>query len=339
MIAFKVGNILESDAEALVNTVNTVGVMGKGIALAFKKTFPIVFEEYEKSIVNKSIEIGKVQLVKTGTIKPSYVINFPTKQHWRQPSKMEYIQKGMAALVETIKLNQIKSIAIPPLGCGNGKLNWSEVKPLMIQYLQEISNDMEITIFEPGYSDQTMLQKDEVSLTPARAMLLYLLKEYQVLGYNINLLVVQKLAYFLQRFGEPLNLDFEKGFYGPYAHKLLHLMKYINGHFIWFKEEENKPGSLVTLDKRNYYKVEKYYNELLSNEQKDRLKKVLLLIDGFESPYGLELLATVDFVIQKTGTTDFDKIQNEIHNWTTRKKNLMKPVHIQIATQQVMTIN
>ena len=308
MIAFKVGNILESDAEALVNTVNTVGVMGKGIALAFKKTFPIVFEEYEKSIVNKSIEIGKVQLVKTGTIKPSYVINFPTKQHWRQPSKMEYIQKGMAALVETIKLNQIKSIAIPPLGCGNGKLNWSEVKPLMIQYLQEISNDMEITIFEPGYSDQTMLQKDEVSLTPARAMLLYLLKEYQVLGYNINLLVVQKLAYFLQRFGEPLNLDFEKGFYGPYAHKLLHLMKYINGHFIWFKEEENKPGSLVTLDKRNYYKVEKYYNELLSNEQKDRLKKVLLLIDGFESPYGLELLATVDFVIQKTGTTDFDKI-------------------------------
>lgn len=339
MIAFKVGNILESDAEALVNTVNTVGVMGKGIALAFKKTFPIVFEEYEKSIVNKSIEIGKVQLVKTGTIKPSYVINFPTKQHWRQPSKMEYIQKGMAALVETIKLNQIKSIAIPPLGCGNGKLNWSEVKPLMIQYLQEISNDMEITIFEPGYSDQTMLQKDEVSLTPARAMLLYLLKEYQVLGYNINLLVVQKLAYFLQRFGEPLNLDFEKGFYGPYAHKLLHLMKYINGHFIWFKEEENKPGSLVTLDKRNYYKVEKYYNELLSNEQKDRLKKVLLLIDGFESPYGLELLATVDFVIQKTGTTDFDKIQNEIHNWTTRKKNLMKPVHIQIATQQVMAIN
>lgn len=339
MIAFKVGNILESDAEALVNTVNTVGVMGKGIALAFKKTFPIVFEEYEKSIVNKSIEIGKVQLVKTGTIKPSYVINFPTKQHWRQPSKMEYIQKGMAALVETIKLNQIKSIAIPPLGCGNGKLNWSEVKPLMIQYLQEISNDMEITIFEPGYSDQTMLQKDEVSLTPARAMLLYLLKEYQVLGYNINLLVVQKLAYFLQRFGEPLNLDFEKGFYGPYAHKLLHLMKYINGHFIWFKEEENKPGSLVTLDKRNYYKVEKYYNELLSDEQKDRLKNVLLLIDGFESPYGLELLATVDFVIQKTGTTDFDKIQNEIHNWTTRKKNLMKPVHIQIATQQVMTIN
>lgn len=339
MIAFKVGNILESDAEALVNTVNTVGVMGKGIALAFKKTFPIVFEEYEKSIVNKTIEIGKVQLVKTGTIKPSYVINFPTKQHWRQPSKMEYIKKGMAALVETIKLNQIKSIAIPPLGCGNGKLNWTEVKPLMIHYLQGISNDVEIIIFEPGYSDQTMIQKDEVSLTPARAMLLYLLKEYQILGYNINLLVVQKLAYFLQRFGEPLNLDFEKGFYGPYAHKLLHLMKYINGHFIWFKEEENKPISLVTLDKRNYYKVEKYYNDLLSNEQKDRLKKVLLLIDGFESPYGLELLATVDFVIQKTGTTDFDKIQNEIHNWTTRKKNLMKSIHIQIATQQIMTIS
>lgn len=339
MISFKVGNILESDSEALVNTVNTLGIMGKGIALGFKKSFPIVFEEYKKSVDEKTIEIGKVQLVKTGTIKPSYVINFPTKQHWRQPSKMEYIQKGMIALIDTIKKNHIKSISIPPLGCGNGKLNWNEVKPLMMNYLHEISNEVDVTIFEPGYSDQTMIQKAEVSLTPARAMLLYLLKEYQVLGYNINLLVVQKLAYFLQRFGEPLNLDFEKGFYGPYAHKLLHLMKYINGHFIWFKEEENKPGSLVTLDKRNYSKVEEYYKAKLSNEQKERAKKVLALIDGFESPYGLELLATVDFVIQKTGSTDINKIQSEIYNWTTRKKNLMKPVHIQIATQQVLTIN
>jgi O-acetyl-ADP-ribose deacetylase (regulator of RNase III) len=338
MISFKVGNILESNSDALINTVNTIGVMGKGIALGFKKTFPVVFEEYMKSVKDKSIDIGKVQLVSTGTIRPKYVINFPTKKHWRHPSKIEYIQDGMMSLVKVIKENDIKSVSVPPLGCGNGKLNWSDVKPIMLRYLNEIANDVDIVIYEPGYSDQKMIQKDHVSLTPPRAMLLHLLQEYQVLGYTINLLVVQKLAYFLQRLGEPLNLDFEKGFYGPYAHRLLHLLKHLNGYYVWFKEEENKPGSLVSIDKKHYPSVENFYKEKLSDEQKQRVEKVLKLIEGFESPYGLELLATVDFVIQKTGTTEYEKIKEEIHHWTTRKKNLMKPVHIKIATEQVLTI-
>lgn len=335
MITFKTGNILESHTEALVNTVNTVGVMGKGIALAFKKTFPIAMEQYLQAIKEGSIKIGSVQVVKTNSILPKYIINFPTKQHWRYPSKVEYIDKGLIDLVSKISEYKIQSISVPPLGCGNGKLEWSIIKPLMINHFESISKHVNIIIFEPGYSDQKMIQKQEVSLTPARAMLIYLLKQYQVLGYSINLLVAQKLAYLLQRFGEPLNLIYEKGPYGPYAHKLLHLLKYLNGYYIWFKEEDNKPGTSLSIDISKYPLVEEYILNCINNEQRTRIDKVLKVIEGFESPFGLELLATVDFIIQNTHSSQYEIILKDISNWTSRKRNIMKPYHIQVATKQV----
>ena len=153
-----------------------------------------------------------------------------------------------------------------------------------------------------------MVQKDRVDLTPSRAMLLYLLNEYQTLGYAINLLVAQKLAYFLQLQGEPLNLDFEKGFYGPYAHRLLHLLKYLNGYFIWFKEEDNKPGTTVSIDQKNFQEVQEYIQNRTTAEQKERIRKVLQLIEGFESPYGLELLATVDFLMRNSEAKTVEQV-------------------------------
>ena len=339
MITYKVGNILESHSEALVNTVNTVGIMGKGIALSFKKTFPIVMKEYLKAIDLGLIQIGTVQVVKTDTITPKYIINFPTKKDWRHPSKVEYIDQGLKDLVLKILEYDIKSISVPPLGCGNGKLKWEIIKPLMLKYFDPISDKVDFTIFEPGYSDQKMIQKLDVGLTAPRAMLIYLLKQYQVLGYSVNLLVAQKLSYLLQRFGEPLNLNFEKGHYGPYAHRLLHLLKYLNGYYIWFKEEDNKPGNVVSIDSKNYQKVEDYIANKITDDQKKRINKVLKAIEGFESPYGLELLATVDFVIQQTKTTQYEVIERDIHNWTNRKRTIMKPYHIQVATKQVTSFN
>lgn len=335
MISYKIGNIIESDTEALVNTVNTVGVMGKGIALAFKKAFPIVWDEYKKSVDNDTFRMGKVQVVKTNTLTPKYVINFPTKKHWRHPSRIEYIENGLNNLIgEIIKYN-IKSISIPPLGCGNGKLEWGVIKPLLEKKLNKVAKNIEIVIFEPGYSDQKMIQKKDVKLTQPRAMLVYLLKQYQVLGYSINLLVAQKLAYFLQRFGEPLNLHYEKGYYGPYAHRLLHLLKFLNGYYIWFRQDDNKPGSTIKVDLNNYPKVEIYFKNNVTSEQKLRVDKVLNLIEGFESPYGLELLATVDFIMQETKTSELNIIKNDIYNWTNRKRNIMKSYHIEVATKQI----
>jgi len=339
MIKYQVGNILESQTEALVNTVNTVGVMGKGIALSFKMTFPIVNEEYLKAIKQGLIQIGTVQVIKMNTLVPKYIINFPTKKDWRYPSKVEYIEKGLDDLVAKICEYDIKSISVPPLGCGNGKLKWEIIRPLMVNHFIPIADRVEIVIFEPGYSDQRMVQKEDVKLTPARAMLIYLLKQYQVLGYSINLLVAQKLAYLLQRFGEPLNLKFEKGHYGPYAHRLLHLLKYLNGYYIWFKEEDNRPGNTVNIDVKNYTKVESYMADSISDEQKERIQKVLKAIEGFESPYGLELLATVDFIIQQTHTSEYEIIQKDIYNWTYRKRTIMKPYHIQVATKQVLSFD
>ncbi len=332
MLKYTTGNILNSHNQALVNTVNTVGVMGKGIALGFKTTFPIVNIEYQKAIKEGNIKIGKVQVIETNLISPEFIINFPTKKHWRHPSKLDYIETGLQDLVQVIHNFKIKSIAVPPLGCGNGRLPWDQVKPLLESYLDPLSKDVEILIFKPGYNDQkSIVSKEKVDLTPARAMLLYLLNEYQILGYSINLLVAQKVAYFLQRFGYNLNLQYEKGYYGPYAHKLQHLLRHLNGYYIWFKEEKNKPSTTVKIDEKRLSNIQKYFDQNFSNAEKKKLNKVLNLIEGFESPYGLELLATVDFIVNQIGNSSLEEIQKEISNWTHRKKKIMKPYHMQVA--------
>ncbi len=333
MLQFVKGNILEANAEALVNTVNTVGVMGKGIALAFKKAFPENYRVYKEACDREDLTIGKLLVTQTDRLNPRYIINFPTKKHWRNKSHPEYIQRGLKELVNTIRENKIQSIAIPPLGCGNGGLEWEEIKPLIQNELQLLSQETDILLYEPGYNNQNLVQKKEVTLTPARAMLLTALNNYTVLGYSIYLLVTQKLAYFLQRFGEPLNLEFEKGYYGPYAHRLQHLLKYLNGYFLRFSHEQTTPGTKVTL--HHFEQVEKYSRNGLTEEQKQRLEQTNKLIEGFESPYGLELLATVDFVRTMGGLNDPEQIAGEIGSWTTRKKDLMKPYHIKVALQRL----
>ncbi len=333
MINYTKGNIIQADVEALVNTVNTVGVMGKGIALAFKKAFPNNYKIYRQFCKDEKFNIGDLLITNTNQTRPKFIINFPTKKHWRNKSKIEYIEIGMKILVSEIKEKQIKSIAIPPLGCGNGGLNWNEVKTIILRELEEVGKDVEIIIYEPGFNNQEIKSKKQISLTPARAMLLTSLRNYQVLGYSINLLVIQKIAYFLQRFGEPLNLQYEKGYYGPYSHRLQHLIKYLNGYFLKFKHEATKPGTLVNLI--NFDKVEDYNIKNLTPEQNNRLIELQNFIKGFESPYGLELLATVDFINQEEKIEDTDKIIEEIGNWTKRKKKLMKPFHVKVTHQRL----
>ncbi len=334
MIKYTTGNIIKADTEAIVNTVNTVGVMGKGIALAFKKAFPNNYKIYKQACQDKEFNIGNLLITNTGQLRPKYVINFPTKKHWRGKSKIEFVEIGMQELVKEISLKEIKSIAIPPLGCGNGGLNWSEVKPIIIKHLEILMNKVEVIIYEPGFNNQIIKPKKQIKLTPARAMLLTALKNYQILGYSINLLVIQKIAYFLQRFGEPLNLQYEKGHYGPYSHKLQHLIKYLNGYYLSFNHEETKPSTLVHLS--NLDKVELYNQENLTDEQKKRLKEVQCLTEGFESPYGLELLATVDFIYKQENIEDTDKVITQIGKWTQRKKKIMKPFHIEVAHQRLI---
>ena len=149
MIKFLSGSPLDAPVEAVVNTVNTVGVMGKGIALMFKEAFPENFRAYEAACKRKEVRVGHMFVTENLALcGPRWILNFPTKQHWRQPSRMEWITAGLRDLRGVVEENNIRSIALPALGCGNGGLDWSEVRPEIEQSLAEM-NDVDVLVFEP----------------------------------------------------------------------------------------------------------------------------------------------------------------------------------------------
>lgn len=339
MLEFKQGDILKDEAEALVNTINTAGVMGKGIALAFKKAYPLNYEAYRKAHDEGRLQTGKMFFFQTGTMFPKYIINFPTKKHWRHPSRLEYISEGLKDLVRLINEHQIKSIAIPPLGCGNGKLDWKVVRPMMEAALNEVAQHIEIAIYEPGFvvEEKTKVEAP-AKLTVARAMLLHLIREYARSGYGVNLLVFQKLAYFLQRAGVPLRLNYEKGWFGPYARELNYVLNDINGSFIHFQPQSTKPETVVRMDEGNWPKVEAFVDEQLTDDQKAKLEEVIEMIDGFETPFGLELLSTVDFVKQHCAECSPANIHERIQAWTKRKKELMPLFQIEAAYRHLLNL-
>ena len=334
MITYKEGNILDEKADALVNTVNTVGIMGKGIALQFKLAFPENYKAYKDAVNRNEIVPGKVQIVPVNDINGvKYIVNFPTKAHWRYPSKIKWIEDGLNDLKIKLLKSDIKSIAIPPLGCGNGGLTWNNVKPLIEQYL--IGLDIDIIVYEPSEAIKQALNKIErpaaAKLTPVRAMLLYLLYRYRALGEFSSEFAAEKLSYFLQRFGETqLNLDFKRGIYGPYSGKVRHVLHILIGYYIkGYEQKEARPFETLELVVSKKEEVNTYLSENASKEEKERLDKVAEFIQGFESPYGLELLATVDYLYYSTKIADASAIKNEL--WSQRKQDLFPINHIQLA--------
>ena len=257
MITLTKGDIVKAHTEAIVNSVNTVGVMGKGVALSFKNAFPENFIKYKKSCDKGELNIGKLLITETHQFYPKYIINFPTKKHWRYPSKEDYIAAGLEELHKVIVEKKIKSISIPPLGCGNGKLEWNNVKFMIELNLKDIDG-IEIHLYEPSFTPERNIYKTKPELTPARAILLWLFKSYQILGYELNLLVAQKLSYFLQRLGENLHLKFEKGTYGPYSHNLHHFLTFLNGYYLSFNPDNNQPSTLIELIENTILEVENY---------------------------------------------------------------------------------
>lgn len=149
MIKLTRGNILQADAEALVNTVNCVGVMGKGIALQFRDAFPDNFDAYKRACFNHEVVLGRMFIVPTARMmNPKYIINFPTKRHWKMKSQFSYIESGLTNLIHEIRRLGIISIAVPPLGCGNGGLTWSDVAPMIMSAFAKVP-DVQVTLFEP----------------------------------------------------------------------------------------------------------------------------------------------------------------------------------------------
>lgn len=340
MIELTRGNLLEAETEAIVNTVNTVGVMGKGIALQFKKAYPENFRIYALACASKELVPGKMLVVENRELSgPRYIINFPTKRHWRGKSKMEDIESGLRALVAEVKKLQLKSLALPPLGCGNGGLRWSEVLPRIRRAFEPLPN-VRVLVFEPGAAPGPRKMLDRTSrpnMTPGRAAVLCLMNRYLVPGYpyRLSMLEIQKLAYFMQTAGQPLRLNFQKHHYGPYADNLRKVLERIDGHFIEGYGDgvgTNSPETPIALLADAAVEAE----ELLRHDgpTQERFDAVSNLIEGYETPYGMELLATVHWVATQeleAATAGVDQIVARVAAWNTRKSELMTPTHIASA--------
>jgi len=305
---FLQGNLLDAPTEAVVNTVNTVGVMGKGIALMFKEAFPDNTRAYEDACKRKEVVTGHMFVTENLALHgPRWVINFPTKRHWRQPSKMEWIVDGLQDLRRVIVEKHIRSVAVPPLGCGNGGLDWDDVRPAIEQALGDLP-DVDVQVFEPTGKYQNVAKRKGVEkLTPARALIAEAVRRYWVLGIECTLLEVQKLGWFLERsihelgHEDPLDLRFAADRYGPYSDRLRHLLDGLDGSYLHCDKRLSDAGPSDTIwfdeDRRTY--LDTYLRQddtRLLGEVLDRTAK---RIDGFESPLGMELLATVDWLIQR----------------------------------------
>jgi len=328
MIEYKKGNILAEDVEAIVNTVNCVGIMGRGIALQFKNSFPENFKAYAAACKRSEVQPGKMFIYETGRLtNPRYIVNFPTKRHWKGKSRMEDVDAGLVALAEEIRVRNIRSIAIPPLGSGLGGLDWTSVRPRIEMALRGI-DDLKVVVFEPSEvlaDERANSSSDIPNMTPGRAALVSLMHRYLtgLLDPFISLLEVHKLMYFLQVANEPLRLNYTKGLYGPYAENLRHVLKSVEGHLVsGYADGGDAPDKQLKLvpgaldDASSFLKGK--------NDTASRVNKVFELVEGFETPFGLELLSTVHWIVTHEHADTLDDIVAKTYAWNERKRQFTK---------------
>jgi O-acetyl-ADP-ribose deacetylase (regulator of RNase III) len=337
VIEYTKGDILEADAEALVNTVNCVGVMGRGIALAFKHAYPANFKEYAAACKRGDVLPGRMLVHDTGQLHPRWIVNFPTKRHWRGRSRLEDIRSGMDALVHEIRARDIRSIAVPPLGSGLGGLDWPVVRRVIEDALSAVP-DVEVLLYEPS-ADAAQVRapqrQDSLRMTAGRAALVGLVQRYLrgMMEPSISLLEVHKLMYFLQAAGEPLRLRYVKAFYGPYAENLRHVLSEVEGHLTsGYSGEGDTPTEQLELLPGAVDKAEAFLID--HRPTRERFDRVASLVDGFETPYGLELLATAHWVATKERAATSDDIADAIYAWGAGK-NQFSRAQIALAVERL----
>ena len=321
MLEYKTGNIFEDNTEAIVNTVNCVGIMGRGIALQSKKLYPENYKAYEKACKAGLVVPGKMFVYETNRIDyPRFIINFPTKRHWRQNSLIEDIAAGMLDFIRIITEYHIKSVALPPLGCGNGGLSWEVVRPLLETSLSSLS-DVDCHIYAPQADVHPLTGNVPPKMTIGRAALISLMQRYLdgLIDPFISLLEVHKLMYFLQEAGMDLKLDYVKYIYGPYATNLGHVLNHVEGFFITgYNDGGNAPQKLLSIVPEAIPTA----NQVLANEPQvtSLMQRVFNLIDGFETPDGMELLSTVHWTVCKENIQSLPEIIHFIHDWNEHKR-------------------
>jgi O-acetyl-ADP-ribose deacetylase (regulator of RNase III) len=341
MIEFAKGNLLEAPVEALVNTVNTVGVMGKGIALQFRQAFPAMFRDYEKACKNGEVQLGRVYLFDLGGLpdRPQWIINFPTKEHWRASSRIADIEAGLTDLVDQIRKLGIQSIALPPLGCGNGGLDWNDVRPKIEAAFAKLPS-IRVLLYAPTGAPTAAAMPNRTAppkMTAGRAALVALMDRYLkgLLDPFVSLLEIHKLVYFLQAAGEPLKLEFVQAPYGPYSPNLRHVLTRLESHLTTGYAGEDSPETPIELMPGAVEAAEAFL--AFRPETRARMDRVSALIEGFEDSYGMELLSSVHWVMQRDPATRDDSARAvaAVHAWSDRKRRLLKSEHILKAWQRL----
>jgi O-acetyl-ADP-ribose deacetylase (regulator of RNase III) len=337
MLRFVRGNLLDAEADALVNTVNTVGVMGKGIALQFKRAFPENFDAYKRACDLGEIEVGKVFTVDLGRLdQPRYIINFPTKRHWKGRSQMEFIEHGLKSLAKEVHRLKIGSVAVPPLGCGLGGLAWRDVRHLIENELGKLP-DVEFIVFEPAGKPAAKRMKTSTKkpqMTLGRATVLSLMGRYlsAMMDDVVTLLELHKLTYFMQEAGADLRLSFLKGRYGPYAANLHHVLEKMEGHYVvGYGDGSEEPGKELQPLPDAIEKAEQFMTQ--RQQSHERYERVEQLIDGFETAFGMELLGSVHWVAnyESPSARTSAEAANLIHAWNPRKKQFFSSEHVETA--------
>lgn len=320
-IELRTGDILKADAEAIVNTVNCVGIMGRGIALQFKKAFPANFRAYALACEEGEVQPGRMFVFDTGAFtNPRYIINFPTKRHWKGKSRIEDIDSGLIALAQEVRERGIKSIAIPPLGAGLGGLDWNDVRPRIEAALRDVP-DLDVLIYQPNGAPEVVKSRDVPKMTPGRASLVTLMHRYLqgLMDPFVTLIEVQKLMYFMQEAGQPLRLNYVKHHYGPYAQNLSHVLHKVEGYFVsGYQDGGDQPDKELTIVPGAIADAEAALEH--EPETHAHFNRVADLVEGFETPYGLELLATVHWVATREGADTPEKALERIHGWNERKR-------------------
>jgi O-acetyl-ADP-ribose deacetylase (regulator of RNase III) len=335
------GDLLEADVDALVNTINTVGVMGKGIALQFKHRFPNNFTAYKQAVRSGQVQLGKMFVTIDHSLpRPRILVNFPTKAHWRDPSRYEWIEQGLDDLVQVIRTHQIRSIALPPLGCGNGQLDLARVTAMIADKLGHLP-DLTVHLYLPNPRVASTLAREgtpPLVLSTEQATLLYLLFHYTTLHEDASAFVAQKLLYFLHRLGEQglQTAQFRRHHYGPYHPGVDQLLLSLpSTHVQGLPASTAKPFAPLVLDDDHYLAVKAQLDAALDPARRARLDRVITLVDGFHSTWSLELLASVDILLHADPSkTDADLLA-DIQAWNPRKAELVRPYHVAVAVARL----
>lgn len=352
MINYLKGNLFESDAEALVNTVNTVGVMGKGLALQFKETFPENFRIYRDICRKGQLHTGEMLVTEDSSLLTGHkiIINFPTKKHWRLPSEYYYIEQGLDALRLEIEKRGIKSIAIPPLGSHNGGLDWQRVKVMIEEKLDSLNCD--IYIYEPSDIIIQKMRTERVRLTPARALLILMFGDMINEGEFASVFAAEKLIYFMQRFGGKniFKLDYKPYFYGPYSGgKVAHVLYHLNGSYLkGMSGMDNRPFDYIWLTEDAVKDARTFVDNNCDSSIWNLYNRTTAFLKGFYSNYSLELLSSVDYLLENSSSLKgwqskdeslvIDTLIQELKSWSHRKEQMFQPKFLSMAIHHLRDI-